>query len=148
LPALNPDVALIHVHQADEFGNARIFGAGIAPVEAAMASRRVILSTEEIIDGDEIRRQPQRTSIPYYMVDAVVRAPFGCYPGSMPGLYGADVSHLMEFGVAQMQGTLNHYLEKWVHSVASHEEMLEQRVGNAKLEELRAQETIREGYDE
>jgi acyl CoA:acetate/3-ketoacid CoA transferase alpha subunit len=148
VPALNPDVALLHVHQADEFGNARIFGAGISPVEAAMASRRVILSTEEIIDSDEIRRQPQRSSIPYYMVDAVVHAPFGCYPGSMPGLYGADVAHLMEFGVAQMQGTMDQYLEKWVYGISSHGEMLEQRVGKAKLEELRAQETIHEGYYE
>ena len=148
VPALNPDVALLHVHQCDEFGNARIFGAGIAPVEAAMASRHVILSTEEVIDSEEIRRQPQRTSIPYYMVDAVVQAPFGCYPGSMPGLYGADVAHLMEFGAAQLQGTMDQYLEKWVHSVSSHGEMLEQRVGSEKLEQIRAQETVREGYYE
>jgi glutaconate CoA-transferase subunit A len=148
VPALNPDVALIHVHQCDEFGNARIFGSGIAPVEAAMASRHVILSTEEIIDGEEIRRNPQRTAIPYYIVDAVVHAPFGCYPGTMPGVYAADVGHLMEFGAAQVQGKMDEYLHRWVFSVASHEEMLEQRVGKEKLDQLRAQETIREGYYE
>ena len=146
VPALNPDVALLHVHQADQFGNARIFGAGIAPVEAAMASRHVILSAEEIIDSEEIRRQPQRTSIPYYMVDAVVHAPFGCYPGSMPGLYGADVAHLMEFGGAQMQGTMDQYLEKWVYSVSSHQELLDKLVGASKLQELRERATIKEGY--
>jgi len=148
VPALNPDVALLHVHQCDEFGNARIMGSGIAPVEAAMASRSVILSTEELIDSDEIRRHPQRTTIPYYLVDAVVHAPFGGYPGSVPGLYGADVGHLMEFGVAQVQGKMDEYLEKWVFSVSSHDEMLEQRVGREKLDALRAQETVREGYYE
>ena len=148
VPALNPDVALIHVNQCDEFGNARIFGSGIAPVETAMASRRLVLSTEEVVDNEEIRRHPQRTSIPYYMVDAVVHAPFGCYPGSVPGLYGADVAHLMEFGAAQVQGKMEEYLEKWVFSVSSHEEMLERLVGSEKLEQVRAQETIREGYYE
>jgi len=148
VPALNPDVALIHVNQCDEFGNARVFGAGIAPVETAMAARRVILSTEEIISSDEIRRHPQQTRIPYYAVDAVVLAPFGGYPGSVPGLYAADVQHLIEFGAAEAQGKLNEYLEKWVSSVSSHQEMLEQRVGQEKLEQLRAGETIREGYYE
>lgn len=72
VPALNPDVALIHVHQADVYGNARVFGTGISHVEAALASRHVIISTEEIIETDEIRRDPGRTSIPYYVIDAVV----------------------------------------------------------------------------
>jgi acyl CoA:acetate/3-ketoacid CoA transferase alpha subunit len=148
VPALNPDVALIHVNQCDRFGNARVFGSGIAPVETAMAARRVVLSTEELIDSDVIRRQPQRTTIPYYMVDAVVHAPFGGYPGSVPGLYRADVQHLMEFGAAQAQGTTDAYLEKWVYSVSSHEEMLQQRVGREKLDQLRAEETVREGYYE
>lgn len=146
VPALNPDVALIHVNQCDAFGNARVFGAGVAPRETAMAARRVILSTEELVSSETIRREPQRTTIPYYMVDAVVHAPFGGYPGSVPGYYRADVQHLMEFGAAQVQGKMDEYLEKWVYSVSSHEEMLEQRVGREKLDQLRAEETIHEGY--
>ncbi len=148
VPALNPDVALIHVNQCDEFGNARVFGAGIAPVETAMASRKVVLSTEEIIPNEEIRRHPQQTRIPYYVVDAVVHAPFGGYPGSVPGLYRADPEHIMEFAAAQVQGKMDDYLEKWVFGVSSHEEMLEQRVGKEKLGQLRSEETIREGYYE
>jgi len=146
VPAVNPDVALIHVNQCDIYGNARVFGPGLAPVETAMASKRVILSTEEIIDTAEIRKHPGATTIPYYIVDAVVEAPFGCYPGTVPGLYRADLQHLMEFGVAQMQGKMDEYLEKWVHSVASHTEMLEKRVGLAKLNLLRSEETHTEGY--
>ncbi len=148
VPALNPDVALVHVNQCDEFGNARIFGAGISPVETAMASKKVILSTEEIVDGDEIRRHPQQTRIPYYVVDAVVQLPFGGYPGTVPGLYRADAEHLMECGVAQVQGKMDDYLEKWVHSVSSNQEMLDKHVGREKLDAMRAAETIQEGYYE
>ena len=148
VPALNPDVALVHVNQCDEFGNARIFGPGISPVETAMASKRVILSTEEIIDSDEIRRHPQQTRIPYYAVDAVVHAPFGGYPGSVPGLYRADVDQIIEFGGAEAQGKVDDYLEKWVYSVSSNQEMLDTRVGQEKLDTLRASETIQEGYYE
>jgi glutaconate CoA-transferase subunit A len=146
VPAVNPDVALIHVNQCDIYGNARIFGPGLAPVETAMASKRVILSTEEIISTDEIRKHPGATKIPYYVVDAVVVAPFGCYPGTVPGLYRADLEHLMEFGVAQMQDKMDAYLEKWVHSVTSHTDMMEKRVGLAKMQVLRSDETHTEGY--
>src|SRR3990170_1752344 len=96
VPALNPDVALIHVHQADVFGNARIFGTGISHAEAAMASKKVIISTEEIIETDEIRRDPARTTIPYYVVDAVVHSPFGAYPGEMQGRYASAGPHVIE----------------------------------------------------
>jgi glutaconate CoA-transferase subunit A len=148
VPALYPDVAIIHVHQCDIYGNARVMGAGVAPAEIAMSSKKLILSTEEIIDTEDIRRQPQRTTIPYYFVDAVVEAPFGCYPGSTPGLYGGDIEHWLEFMAAEMQGKTDEYLEKWVHSVASHEEMLEKRVGQEKLDSLKAAETVKEGYYE
>ncbi len=148
VPALNPDVALVHVNQCDEYGNARVFGPGISPVETAMASKKVILSTEEVIDSQELRRHPQQTRIPYYVVDAVVHAPFGGYPGTVPGLYRADVEHLMECGAAQVQGKMDDYLEKWVYSVSSHQDMLDQRVGEEKLAKLRAEETLREGYYE
>lgn len=146
VPAVNPDVALIHVNQCDMYGNARIFGPGLAPVETALASKRVIISTEEIIDPDEIRKHPGQTTIPYYVVDAVVYAPFGCYPGTVPGLYRADIQHLMEYGVAQAQGKMDEYLDKWVYSVSSHAEMLEKRVGIEKLNQLRMEETFKEGY--
>jgi acyl CoA:acetate/3-ketoacid CoA transferase alpha subunit len=148
VPALFPDVAIIHVHQCDIYGNARVMGAGVTPQEIAASSRKVIISTEEIIDTEAIRRQPQRTTIPYYFVDAVVHAPFGGYPGSTPGLYAADIEHWLEFAAAEMQGKTGEYLEKWVFSVASHEEMLDQRVGAKKLLQLQTAETVREGYYE
>ena len=148
VPALYPDVAIIHVQQCDIYGNARVMGAGVAPMEIAMSSKKLIVSTEEIIDIEAIRRQPQRTTIPYYFVDAVVVAPFGCYPGSTPGLYAADIEHWLQFAAAEMQGKTDEYLEKWVFSVASHEEMLEKHVGQEKMTALKAAETVKEGYYE
>jgi acyl CoA:acetate/3-ketoacid CoA transferase alpha subunit len=146
VPALNPDVAVLHAHQCDEYGNARIYGPGIAPQETAAAAKRLIISTEEIIDSDEIRRDPHKTMIPYYMVDAVVEAPFGCYPGAMPGVYAADLEHVAEFGRAMATGEADAYLEEYVFSVGSHMEMLEERVGAGRLLQLRSEWKDREGY--
>ncbi len=146
VPALNPDVALIHVHQADVFGNARIFGTGISHQEAAMASKKVIVSTEEIIDTDEIRRDPARTTIPYYVVDAVVHAPFGAYPGELQGRYASDVPHVIEVVASTLRGLIPQYLEKYVYGVSSQAEMLDKLVGANKLAEIQRRATIKEGY--
>jgi glutaconate CoA-transferase, subunit A len=146
VPALNPDIGLVHVHQSDVYGNARCFGPGVQPLETAMASRKVIISTDEIIDHDDIRKNPGRTTIPYYLVDAVVYAPYGAYPGGLPGVYEMDFEHFGEYFGLERQGRLGEYLEKYVYSVASHEEMLEQRVGLRRLSALRRQAVIKEGY--
>lgn len=146
LPALNPDVAIIHVQQADIYGNARVFGTGIAHVESAMASRKVIISAEEIVDTEEIRRDPGRTCIPYYVVDAVVEAPFGAYPGECAGYYASDPAHVIQVVGATMTGQTKAYLDKWVYGASNHQEFLEKLVGVGKLLELRKRATIKEGY--
>ena len=146
VPALNPDVAIIHAHQADIYGNARIFGTGISDVEAAMASRKVIVSAEEIVDTEEIRRNPGATSIPYYAVDAVVASPFGSYPGTCPGYYGSDPEGVFEVFRAVMGNGVGAYLDKWVRPFETFEEMLEKQVGQAKLDTMRANEVLKEGY--
>jgi glutaconate CoA-transferase, subunit A len=145
-PALNPDVSLIHVHQADEYGNARVFGTGIAHQECALASKRVIVSAEEIVATDELRRDPVRTSIPHFAVDAVVHAPFGAYPGTVQGYYASDPAGVIEAMGAMFRGDFRDYLAKHVYSVASHEEYLDKIVGAAKLAEIRRRDSIREGY--
>ncbi len=104
------------------------------------------MSAERIVDTEEIRRNPGLTSIPWFAVDAVVLAPYGAYPGSCQGVYAADPEHTTEVFAAMAQDRVPAYLEKWVHSVASHAEMLEQRVGTGKLIDLRTRELIREGY--
>ena len=146
LPALNPDVALIHVNQCDVYGNARIFGASTSPQETAMSAKKLVISTEEIVDSDELRRDPGRIKIPYFIVDAVVEAPFGAYPGCVQGLYSDDPEHIVELVTAAQTQKMDDYFEKYVHSVESHQEFLEKCVGLQKLLELKKRETIKEGY--
>jgi len=146
VPALNLDVALVHVYQCDEYGNARVFGAGLSPMETSSCAKKLIISTEEIVSNQEIRRQPQLTTIPYYMVDAVVHIPFGTYPGSVPGLYATDGENMVEMMMADRMGKMEEYLQKWVYPFESHAEMLDKLVGARKLIQLMQGETIKEGY--
>jgi glutaconate CoA-transferase, subunit A len=146
VPALNPDVSIIHVQQADQYGNARVFGTGISHVECAFASKRVILSAEEIIDTEEIRRDPGRTTIPYYVVDAVVEAPFGCYPGEVQGYYASDPGGVLEVFVAIARDDLGAYLQKYVFDYDDDAAMLEKVVGSEKLDGLRARANLKDGY--
>jgi len=147
VPAVNPDVALVHVHQADIYGNARVFGASASPLETAMAAKRLIISTEEIIPHEDIRKNPGKTLIPYYFVDAVVVAPFGAYPGAVPGLYSSDpeaFAELVEAG--EDEEKMREYLDKYIYGVGSHEEFLTRYVGEDRMQTLRERETIKEGY--
>lgn len=145
VPAVFPDVAIIHVNQCDRYGNARVFGPSISPVETAMASRRVIVSTEEIIPTEEIKRNPGLTTLPYYLVDAVVYAPWGGHPGTCPGWYSYDAENLDEFFAAQNDEDMKKYLDKYVYGVKDHFEYLH-LIGIEKLMHLKEIETIREGY--
>jgi acyl CoA:acetate/3-ketoacid CoA transferase alpha subunit len=90
IPALILDVGIIHVHRADRCGNCQIDGISGFAHEMARASKRLIISAEEIVSTDMIRSCPDHTCIPYYLVDAVVHAPFGSHPGEMAYLYGRD----------------------------------------------------------
>ena len=137
LPALILDVGIIHVHRADRYGNCQIDGISGFALEMARASKRLIISAEEIIDTEEIRRYPERTVIAYFLVDAVVHAPFGSHPGDMAYMYDRDEEHLREFLEATKteEGT-QAYLEKYVYGVKDHQEYLE-LIGQARLEELR-----------
>ena len=77
VPALNPDVALIHVQRCDAYGNAQMDGLQFMDIDLAMAANKVILTTERIVSNDQIRRAPDATKIPFFAVDAVVELPFG-----------------------------------------------------------------------
>lgn len=90
VPAIVPDVALIHVQEADQEGNARIWGSVFEDALMARAARRVILTAERIVERDVLVEAPERTSIPGFLVDAVVAAPGGAWPTSCAGLYEYD----------------------------------------------------------
>ncbi|MGW1681806.1 CoA transferase subunit A [Saccharopolyspora sp. NPDC002376] len=95
VPSLNPDVALVHVQRADAAGNAQIDGYELMDADLVLASRRVILTAEEIVPTDQLRLDPARTLVPAFAVDAVVHQPMGAYPHECYGHYEADLD---EFG--------------------------------------------------
>jgi glutaconate CoA-transferase subunit A len=97
IPALNPDVAFIHAHRADMFGNVQVDGYRHMDADIARAARKVIVSAERIVSPEEIARGPAQTMLPYFAVDAVVEAPHGAYPHECYGLYGADLAHFDDY---------------------------------------------------
>jgi glutaconate CoA-transferase subunit A len=125
VPALFPDVAVIHVHQADQFGNAQIEGISIADYDVARASKRIIVTAERIVDTAVIRKDPMRTLIPYWLVDAVCHVPFGSYPGNMPYEYYSDEEHIAEWLRAEAdEASFESFKEKYIYGVSSFEEYL------------------------
>ncbi|GAB4407603.1 MAG: CoA transferase [Anaerolineales bacterium] len=137
LPALILDVGFIHVHRADRYGNCQIDGIAGFAVEMARACKRLIVSAEEIIPTDEIRKRPDRTAIPYYLVDAVVHAPFGSHPGEMCYVYRRDEELIREW-VKEMEqpDTAQAYLQKYVYGPKNHDEYMD-LIGRDRLESLR-----------
>lgn len=140
VPALVLDVGVIHVNRADKYGNCQIDGITGFAAEMARASKRLIISAEEIVDNEEIRKAPDRTIIPYYLVDAVVHAPFGSHPGEMNGVYDRDEAHIKAyFEDSKDPEKTRDYLDKWIYGVKNHEEYME-LVGADLLEDLRIKE--------
>ena len=136
IPALILDVALIHVHRADRYGNAQIEGITGFGAEMARACKRLILSAEKIVPTDEIRKYPDRTIIPYYLVDAVVHAPFGSHPGEMAYDYGRDEPVIREWVESSKTAEgAKAYLDKYVYGVANHQEYME-LIGKERLTQL------------
>lgn len=145
LPALYPDVGIIHVHRCDVYGNCQIDGLMVSDWEMARAAKRLIITTEKLIPREEIRREPHRTAIPYYLVDAVVEVPYGSYPANMPYEYYSDEEHLQEWLQAEKDpDTLAKFLERNIYGVEDFWEYLNLNGGPARLAELRLQETLLE----
>jgi len=137
LPALILDVGFIHVARADRHGNCQIDGIAGFAAEMARASKVLVISAEEIVSTEEIRRQPDRTIIPYYLVDAVVRAPFGSWPGEMAGYYERDEPHYRSFiDASQTKEATDAYMKEWLYDVPDHAALLE-KVGRRRLDALR-----------
>ena len=123
VPALNPDVAIIHVQRADSDGNAQIWGIIGEQKEAAFAAKRVILTAEEIVSEDVIRSDPNRTLIPGFIVDAVCHVPYAAHPSYTQGYYDRDNAFYLEWdAVSREVDAVRAYLEQWVFSVEDRSE--------------------------
>jgi acyl CoA:acetate/3-ketoacid CoA transferase alpha subunit len=137
LPALVLDVGFIHVARADKFGNCQVDGVSGFAHEMARACKRLIVSAEEIVDSAVFRAEPERTIIPWYIVDAVVHAPFGSWPGEMTGYYERDEAHYRNFieSVQKPEGA-ERYMKEWVYDIPDHRALVD-KVGAARFESLR-----------
>lgn len=143
LPALYPDVAFIHVHEADRYGNCRIRGTTVADVDLARAAKKLIVTCERFIPNEEIRRDPSLTLIPFYCVDAVCEVPFGSYPGNMPYEYFSDEDHLrLWLRVEKDIEEFKRFLDTYIHGTHNFAEYLQRSGGLERLQQLRQQEFL------
>jgi glutaconate CoA-transferase subunit A len=136
VPALNPDVTIVHAQRADADGNTQIWGLLGVQKEAAFASRRVIVVVEELVDQSVIRADPNRTLIPGIAVDAVVVEPWGAHPSYAQGYYDRDNAFYVGWEpVSRDPAALAAYLDEYVYGVRDRREYVERSGG---LEQLRA----------
>jgi glutaconate CoA-transferase subunit A len=126
VPALNPDVAIVHVQRADANGNAHIWGIIGEQKEAAFASQYVIITAEEIVSEDVIRSDPNRTLIPGFIVDAVCLVPHCAHPSYTQGYYDRDNSFYLEWDqISRSREQVQDYLDEWVYGVKDRSEYWE-----------------------
>jgi glutaconate CoA-transferase subunit A len=126
VPALKPDVAIVHVQRCDADGNAHIWGIIGEQKEAAFAARKVILTAEEIVDEAVIRSDPNRTLIPGFIVDAVCHVPYASHPSYTQGYYDRDNAFYLEWDeISQSRQRVQAYLDEWVYGVKDRSEYWE-----------------------
>ena len=129
VPAIEPDVALLHAAAADPYGNVQFVGTGYADRLLWRAAGRTLVQVERIVPNEEIRRSPERTAL---LAHGVLRAPFGAHPFSSPGFYLEDRDHialLVEAGRSWARGgdrrPLEAYLDRYVRAPVDHVAYLE-----------------------
>ena len=143
VPALFPDIAVIHVHQADRYGNCRIRGTAVSDWFVARASHKVIVTCEELVENEVIREDPTSTVIPFYCVDAVCEVPGGSYPGNMPYTYFSDEDHLRAWLEAETEmASYQQWLAQYLFGISGFDEYLEKCGGQKRLQELRLEEQL------
>jgi glutaconate CoA-transferase subunit A len=145
VPALNPDVTIVHAQRADAEGNTQIWGLLGVQKEAAFASRRVIVVVEELVDETVVRADPNRTILPGTIVDAVVVEPWGAHPSYAQGHYDRDNAFYVAWeDTSRDPAKLRRYLDEFVHGVNDRAEYVAKSGG---LERLRAGERMAAGVN-
>jgi glutaconate CoA-transferase subunit A len=143
IPALYPDVAAIHVHEADRYGNCRIRGTTVADLDLARAAKRLIVTCERLIPNDDIRQDPSRTVIPFFCVDAVCEVPYGSYPGNMPYEYFSDEEHIRQWMTVEKDvEPFRAFLQKYIFDMRDFAEYWQRCGGLSRMQELRRQEFL------
>ena len=138
VPAINPDVTIIHVQKADENGTASIQGLPMADVEQAKAAKRLIVTCEELVTTHELKLQSDSNQIPHFCVDAVVQVPGGAYPTACYNFHDDDPFFLNDYRKFASDDTLyQKYLDDYIHGVKNHRERLEM-AGEERMETIKA----------
>jgi len=144
VPAINPDITIIHVQKADKQGTCRIEGLTFADVEQVKAARRVIITCEELVETDSLRETPDQNQIPFFCVDSVVPIPFGAYPTACFRHYDYDPVYLNGYReAAQDETRFQTYLNEFVLGVKDQDALLG-HVGRDRMEKIKADP--RKGY--
>jgi len=137
VPALKPDVAVIHAQRADEDGNVQMLGPTALVEEQARASNKVIVTVEKIVSKAVTRRRPELTIIPSFVVDAIVEVPYGAHPTSVHTCYDYDLDHLKyAFEQSKDEENFKRYLDEFVHGTNNHLEYLKRVGGPERLKRL------------
>jgi glutaconate CoA-transferase, subunit A len=145
VPALNPDVTIVHAQRADANGNTQIWGLVGVQKEAAFASRRVIVVVEELVDESVIRADPNRTIIPGLIVDAVVVEPWGAHPSYAQGYYDRDNDFYIAWeAISRDPKKLQEYLGRFVLGVEDRAAYVTECGG---LDQLRADARVSAGVN-
>ena len=147
VPALNPDVTIVHAQRSDEEGNAQIWGLYGVQKEAAFAARRVILVVEEIVQSSVVRADPNRTIIPGFIVDAVVCEPWGAHPSYAQGYYDRDNDFYVAWDeISRDEQRLAAWMQDYIHGVNDRREYME-KMGAALRDRLAAKPRMSEGVN-
>lgn len=126
LPVPRLDTAIIHVQKASPDGTCSIEGDEFHDIDIAVAARKTIVTCEELVTNEEIRRDPSKNSIPAFCVDAVVLAPFGAHPSQCYNYYDYDKEFFKHYdAVTKTEEDFKKFLDEWVYGVKSHEEYIE-----------------------
>ncbi len=134
VPALNPGVTIVHAQRADAAGNTQMWGLVGVQKEAAFASERVIVVSEELVDEDVIRSDPNRTVIPSLIVSAVVVEPWGAHPSYAQGYYDRDNDFYVAWeSISRDPSRLQRYLDEFVHGVPDRAAYVERQPQLARL---------------
>jgi len=138
--ALRPDVAIIHVQRADEYGNAHLWGSLGVAVDGARAARKVIIVAEEIVAPKVIASDPNRTLIPGFLVSAVVHEPWGAHPSPVQGYYGRDHAFFSQYHEQSRElKDFEAWLQRWVLGVKDRQGYME-LIGTCRTDALRVKE--------